>query len=179
MIALEQHILQPLQSQVEDAAVQASARVLSVVQEILAAAHSHIEALNAQLVALGGHAGSPIKSGVAAALGAVASVIDNVRKTEVSKDLRDDYTALCLATASYNLLHATALGFGNQTLADLAKQHLTEYGALVMKTNALLPFAALKELRELGVPVDPSVAEKAQADEQSAWQEASAKQSGS
>lgn len=171
MLALEQHMVKPLQSQNDDADVHANARAAQLVSEVLGSIHSHIAALDSRLTALDGHAGSPIKSGVSSALGAAASVIDKVRKTEVSKDLRDDYTAMCLASAGYTMLHATALGFGDAGTAALAKEHLADYAMLILRTSALLPSVVLAELGELGVPIDPSVSATAQQAAEEAWRE--------
>ncbi len=175
MLALERHMLPPLQTQNDDNHVQADSRASRLLKEALATVKAHVAALDSRLTALGGHAGSPLKSGVSSALGAVASAIDKARKTEVSKDLRDDYAAMCLASASYTMLHATALGFGDQQTAQLAKQHLADYAALIMKVSATIPFVVLAELRDAGVAIDPSVAAEAEQATEQAWREGAAR----
>ena len=170
-LALERHILQPLESQSNDDAMQKSANVARAVSEALTMVRSHIGALEQRLDAVGGHAGSPVKGGVASVLGAAASAIDNVRKTEVSKSLRDDYTALCLTSAAYTMLHTTALGLGDTDTATLAQQHLADTATVVMRLSSVLPSAVLSELQEEGVSVDKSVASQAERDIENAWKE--------
>lgn len=169
MLALERHMLAPFEKQQRDADVQAQAGAKRLVDKIASTSKSHVDALTARLDAVGGHAGSPLKSGFASAIGAVASVVDGVRKTEVSKDVRDDYTAMCLASAGYTMLHTTALALGDRETANLAEKHLSDYAACVMAASAVLPSLVLAELSDEGVMIDPSVAAKAQKDTEEAW----------
>jgi len=173
MLALEQHITQPLQHQANDASVVRFAPAARVINEALAKQKARVDALQQRLEAVGGHAGSPIKSGVASALGAAAAAIGDARKTEVSKYLRDDYSALCLASAGYTLLHTTALALGDSATASLAQRHLTDTATTIMKISATLPVVCLAELREEGVAVDPSVATQAEQDVEKAWKDGS------
>lgn len=175
MLALERHMLQPLRHQIVDDDVKSCAPALRVVQRALDTIEAHESALKARLDALGGHAGEGVKSGVASAVGGIAAAIGNVRKTEVSKDLRDDYTALCLASASYTMLHTTALGLGDMTTADLAKRHLADYATLIMRANAALPMVVLGELQADGVRVEPGVADEAKQNSEDAWREGGAR----
>ena len=169
MLALEQHTLQPLQHQADDKAVQAMPAALRVVQAATQIAQKHEQALSARLEALGGHAGSPIKSSVASALGGVAAVVGNIRKTEVAKYLRDDYTALCLATASYTMLQTTALAMHDAETAALAKAHLADYAGVIMKFSETLPSAVIGDLQSEGTTVDASVVSEAQEATERAW----------
>lgn len=175
MIALEKHILQPTQLQAADPVVKADSGAYRVIAEIVDNVNSHIAQLEAQLESVGGHAGSPLKEGVASVFGAFASVIDNVRKTELSKDLRDDYTALCLASVGYTMLHTTALGLGDTKTADIAKRCISDYATLVMRISDTIPTIVLNELRELGVSVNPAVAAEAQKAQEEAWKSGSAR----
>jgi ferritin-like metal-binding protein YciE len=171
MIALERHIQQPLKSQIGDSEVQKSSVALREINAALEIVTSHITALEARLDALGGHAGLPIKSGVATALGAAATAIGNVRKTEVSKDLRDDYSALCLASAGYTMLLTTALGLGDAATAALAKKHLADDATVIMRLSSALPVVVLAELTQEGVVVDTSVVGSAEEKLEAAWRE--------
>ena len=171
MLALEQHLLKPFERQAADEAVAKSPRAAQVVNEAVETTNAHIAALEERLESIGGHAGSPVKSGVAAFAGYMAAAVENVRKTEVSKDLRDDFTALCLASASYTLLHATALGLGDVETADLAKRHLADEASLVMRVSEALPSVVLAELQDEGVEVTPNVAKRAEQEAEAAWSE--------
>ncbi len=169
MLALEQHTMQPLQHQVDDKEVQALAPALRLLQEAASTVQMHVSSLESLLESLGGHAGSPVKSGVASALGGVAAAIGNTRKTEVAKYLRDDYTALCLASASYTMLQTTALAMGEHATAAVAKTGLTDYAGLIMKISATLPLATITDLQSEGAAVDASVIEDAKKATDDAW----------
>ena len=54
---------------------------------------------------------------VVALLGAAAGAIDAVRSEKVSKDLRDNYTALSLGNISYVMLISTALACAQSCVA--------------------------------------------------------------
>ncbi len=175
MIALERHIAKPLEHQSGDDAVAKNSDASRVVLEAYRNATKHIEVLEARLQTVGGHAAFGIKSGVAEATGVVAAAIGDARKTVVSKYLRDDYSALALASASYTLLHATALALGDKTTATIAQEHLADVATSVMRISKTLPITVLKELREEGVAVDPTVLGEAERDVQDAWKEGGAR----
>ncbi len=169
MLALQQHIATPLQNQANDADVQAIPTARRVISEALDVVTRHISKLEARLDAAGGHNGAPVKNAVSTAVGAAAAAINKVRKTEVSKNLRDDYSALCLSSAGYTMLHATALGLNDDATATLAKEHLADVATIIMKINSVLPVVVLTELENEGVPVAPAVAQAAERDSEAAW----------
>lgn len=177
MLALERHLLQPLESQAKDEDVSKSTHASRVVEEALTLTRAHIDALDKRLEAIGGHAGSPVKSAVASALGVAASAIGGVRKTNVSKDLRDDNAALALASAGYTMLHTTALALGDTTTASLAQKHLADTATVVMRLSAALPIVVLAELREEGVAIDASVTAEAERNVENAWREGGSRSS--
>ena len=55
MLALEQHMLKPLQTQADDKAVQALPTATRIVREAVNTRIAHIAALESRLEALGGH----------------------------------------------------------------------------------------------------------------------------
>lgn len=177
MIALERHIAEPIKHQASDEAVLGSPKAARVVNEALSIMQNHIDALEQRLDALGGHAGSPFKSGVATALGSAAAAIGDVRKTEVSKYLRDDYSALSLASAGYTMLHTTALALGDSTTAALAKRHLADVATAIMRISATLPAVVLAELRDEGISIDTTVAAEADRGVDDAWREGASRSS--
>jgi len=172
MLALEQHHLQPLQSQASDGELSKFPAAKACVDSAVPMVQSHINALEARLEALGGHAGVGAKTGIAAAAGAVAAAVNHVRKTEFSKDLRDDYTSFALASASYTMLHATALGMNDSETAALALRHLVDVASMVVDFADALPSVVLDELRMEGATVDPSVAATAKRNLDEAWKSA-------
>jgi len=175
MLALEQHMLKPLQTQAGDKAVLALPTAARIIRETLNTRTAHIAALESRLEALGGHQGSGVKTAVASAIGGIAAAVDTARKTQVSKDLRDDYAALCLASASYTMLTAAALGLRDLATAELAKRHLTDDASLIMRMSAALPVVVLCELRDAGASVDTSAASEAEKNAEAAWREGAAR----
>jgi ferritin-like metal-binding protein YciE len=172
-LALERHIAQPLARQRDmDEAGQYGAAI-SIISQLKSLTDSHVNALDEQLKAMGGHEASPIKSAWSQLLGAGAAAIDSARKTKVSKSLRDDYTALSLAAISYTMLHATAMALGDARTAALAKAHLDDYAAVIVDISQVMPAVVLEELRDDGVNVAPGVAAQAQANTQSSWKSSS------
>ena len=177
MLALEQHLSQPIDHQVKDESVAKSPHAARVINEILTNTTSHIEALNQRLESLGGHAGSPVKSGVASVLGVAAAAIGNARKTEVSKYLRDDNAALALVSAGYTMLHTTALAFGDSATAALAQKNLADTATSVMRISGVLPIVVLAELTEEGLAIDTSVSSEVERNVENAWKDGGARSS--
>lgn len=171
MLALEQHLAQPLDHQSKDDAVAKFTEAGRAINDALSSTQSRISALQARLDAIGGHGAAGIKSGVASALGSAAAAIGNARKTEVSKYLRDDYGAFALASAGYTALHTTALALDDPGTADLAQNGLTSVARSVMQFSSALPITVLGELRDEGVAVDESVVEQARSDVTRAWKD--------
>jgi predicted transcriptional regulator len=142
-----------------------------VVAEAVAIARTHEQALEARLESLGGHAGSPIKSTVSSALGGIAAAIGDARKTEIAKYLRDDYTAMSLASAGYTMLQTTARALNDDATAQLAKEHLSDYATIIMKLSATLPTITIADLRNEGAMVDQTVTAEAERATEAAWRE--------
>ena len=169
ILALERHIQQPLaqQTKIDDVGNYADGE--RIINRIRSLTEAHINAVDARLDAVGGHGASAVKSAWSQLLGVGAAAVDSVRKTKVSKSLRDDYTALALASISYTMLHATALGLGDQPTADLAKQHLDDYAPIVVDIGKTMPTVVLQELRDDGEDVSVSAAATAERNTSSSW----------
>ncbi|MBD5655553.1 MAG: hypothetical protein IAI50_10320, partial [Candidatus Eremiobacteraeota bacterium] len=118
--------------------------------------------LQAQLEAVGNDPASGIKSAWASLLGGGAAAINTVRKTKASKSLRDDSTALSLAATGYTMLHATALGLGDQATASLAKRHLDDIAPIIVEISRTIGLVVLQELRDDGENVSISAAQYSQ-----------------
>src|SRR6476660_5166609 len=95
LLALESHIYQAIDKQVKENAN--DQEVNSKYSAFATTIKSHRDALASRLESLGGAANSPVKEGVAAVFGVAAGIIDKFRSEEVSKNLRDDFTALSLS----------------------------------------------------------------------------------
>jgi ferritin-like metal-binding protein YciE len=169
MLALERHIGQPLQRQLDmdDAAKYGQAS--TIISSIKSISDAHVAILEGALKDAGGDAAAPIKSAFTSILGAGAAAIDSVRKSKVSKSLRDDQVALALATISYTMLHTTALGLGDASTAQIAKRHLEDYTPLVMQISKEMPAVVLQELADDGENVQITAADLAEKNTQAAW----------
>jgi len=106
-------------------------------------------------------------------LGAIAGVYDKVRKDTASRALRDDYTALSLASVSYGMLHTTALGLSQGTVAELAKNNMEEINSLIMELGLAMPRVVLKELSFEGYSVDTGAADLAVKNLEETWRSSS------
>jgi len=132
MLALERHIARPVAHQQNASETANYATAGTLIDRIASISTSHIAALEARLSDLGGNANHPLKAAWAGLLGAGATAVSGARKTKVSKYLRDDHTALSLASISYTMLYTTAVGLGDSTTASLAKRHLADIAPLIM-----------------------------------------------
>ena len=153
MLAVEEHIRIPFNTQANDSDLEQYPLAGPLVSRLVALTDTHIEALKSCLRDLGGHEISGAKTIVTNIEGWVASAIDKVRKTKVAKMLRDDYTALGLCTVSYSMLLATAQAYGNAQVAELADRHLRDYATCIMQIGDIMPEIVVRDLRETGVPV--------------------------
>ncbi len=169
MLAVERHILRPLETQSSDDRMGMHPEVNRLVSKIESTARSHINGLEHHLEALGGDAGSPIKSAATTVMGAAASAVDAVRTDPVSKNLRDDYTALNLAAVSYTMLHTTGLALQDQRTAELAATYLEDYTPLITEINEVIPKVVVSELHDETEILDTKVVPQAIKRTQKAW----------
>ena len=168
MLALERHIAKPIATQARDEDFRYGTSAM-LVRRLNALTEAHIADLERCLNDLGGHAASPAKEAVSQVEGLVASAVGKMRKTKVSKALRDDYTALALCSAGYTMLLTTAMALGNNEVQNLAQQHLQDYAGCIMEIGQALPEIVLGELRDIGVAVDATMAEPARRAAEQAW----------
>jgi hypothetical protein len=170
MVAVEKHILEAVERQRNDDDIKQFPDALRLVGRIESTLKSHVQALDSQLQSYpGGAAAGAVKQAVTGVLGAIAGVYDKVRKDTASRALRDDYTALSLASVSYGMLHTTALGLTQGTVAELSRHHLEEINSLIMELGLALPPIVLKELAFEGYTVDTGAAELAVKNLEETW----------
>ncbi len=172
MLALERHIAQPLARQDDAEKAGASAMASALLAEMRASNDAHIDALQRRLEELGGDPASGVKSGWASLIGAGAATIDAVRKTPVSKGLRDDYAAFNLAAIGYTMLHTTALALRDGETAEMARRHLFDSARIAMRIAESMPEVVLRELHDDGVRVDTGVADEARKNTEESWRRA-------
>src|SRR5918999_1589123 len=153
MVALESHIEEALDRQLTETQDDAEAR--AAVQNFHDMVKQHGDALVALQEQVGTTAGNPIIAAGASLLGKAAGVIDLVRTEGISKSLRDDYAPFSLAAISYSMLYTTAQGLGNQRVASLAEQHLTDYAQAIERINEIMPGVVHRELVKDGHQTNP------------------------
>ncbi len=172
--ALEKHILEAVQRQRESEAVKSNVDVNRVVMDVERVLTSHIASLDTLAASYDGEGEAGFKKALLAAAGMAAGLYDRLRESELTRDLRDDYTALSLATMGYTAMHAFALGITEPRLADLAGRHLADLTPLLIELSKLIPVTTItdlaKEHPDLGV--DTSKISEAVENTQRAWSRA-------
>ncbi len=169
MLALEKHMGAPIKAQTKSQDHQAYTEAADVFQKLMTTSNRHVDMLEKRLAAVGGSSQSGLKQAWASLVGGGAAAVTGARKSKVSKSLRDDYTALSLATISYTMLHATASGLGDTTTAALAKSAMDDYAPLIIEISRKMPSVVLQELVDDGESVDPNAAEITQKASQDTW----------
>lgn len=170
MLAVEEHIGAAVKRQGDDKDVaQKNPQVSQIIQHIARHTEQHTQALKQHLEAIGGDPAKGIKEVASSVLGAVAGMYDKMRTEQVSKMLRDDYTALSLAAMAYTMLHTTGLSVQDQATAALALRHLKDYTPIVMELAEVIPSVVVTELRDNGVVIIEGSAQQAIRNTQEAW----------
>jgi len=170
MLALENHIEEPLKHQVEH--FNDPAEAISAIRGFHIMVENHQLQLKAHLQTIGGSESSPIKSAVSAIFGVAAGMIDRIRTEGLSKSLRDDYTAFNLAAIGYGMLYTTAKLLGENQTADLADRLLRDYTKAVKQIEDLIPVVVAWELRKDGHTFEQSAVDDAQRLLYQAWKSA-------
>jgi ferritin-like metal-binding protein YciE len=174
MLAVEKHILEAVERQRNDDDIKQFPEALQLVGRLETTLKGHVQTLEGQLQAYaGGGAAGAVKEALTGVLGAIAGVYDKVRKDKASRALRDDYTALSLASVSYGMLHATALGLSQGSVAALAKSNLEEINSLIMELGLAIPRVVLKELAFEGYSIDTGAADLAVKNLEESWRNVS------
>lgn len=169
MLALDRHILQAVERQVQDSTVMNMPETHQLIGRIETTMRMHVDHLEQYLETLGGDGASPVKNAVSSLLGVGAGLLDKVRTNTVSTMLRDDYTALSHAAIGYTMLHTTGLALRDQATADLALRHLKEVTPLITAISQFIPKPTIHDLLDEAEIVDVSVAERAARNVQEAW----------
>jgi uncharacterized protein YukE len=168
MIATEKHIQEAVKRQIDDESVKQQPEASQLVNRIAMVLQSHISQLEHHSEQLGGGSSS-IKDAVTSTLGVMAGLYDKVRSKQVSRMLRDDYTALNLAAISYTMLHTTALALNDRMTADVALRNLKDITPLVTQINEVIPQVVARELREDHPSISTTSGQEATRNTQEAW----------
>ena len=169
MISLDKHIIEAVERQLNDDRIEAYTGARPIITSIKTALQTQVDALEQQLASVGGEASAPIKETLSAIAGVAAGLYDKVRHDPVSKMLRDDYTALSLASISYTMLHTTGLALKHTGIANMAVRALKELTPLVIEISEIMPHLVVQDLSEEEVSIDESVGRQAVSNTQEAW----------
>lgn len=176
MAAVEKHILEALERQHKDDDLRKLPEAFQLVDRLAATLRRHVSTLETHIEGFpGGSVAASVKESVTGALGALAGLYDKIRKDTVSRMLRDDYTALSLATISYTMLHTTALGLRQHTTAELALRNLKELTPFLIEISDAIPTVVAQELAAEGYPIEPNLAQQAVQGTREAWSRSNTK----
>ncbi len=149
MHALEQHMLEAFEAQLK--LTEDTPDAHAVVQQLVTATNNHITALEQRVEALGQPEKTvtdTVKTAVAGLFGMAAGAIDAVRPQQVSKALRDSYTATNHAIIGYIMLQTTGVALNDQATADLAERHLADCVANGQAIASVMPALVVKDLSD-------------------------------
>lgn len=171
MAAVESHISTAVGRQLEDDAIQTYPSAVAVLTRLKTVMDTHVTALEAynEKTETGGLK-ETAKEVLGDTLGAIAGLWNKVRGTdEVSRSIRDAYTASSLAAISYHMLYTTALGLKADELASLALNHLRDITPLIGEMAEVVCKVVATELANEDKVIDPAVADEAIRATQEAW----------
>jgi hypothetical protein len=169
MLALEDHIDKAIRGQLED--LKDYPEVVAELRQIHRKVEHHISDLRGLSDRRqAGGVKETVKRAGSAVLGAAAGVIDLVRTEGLPKNLRDDYTALSLASVAYTMLHTTGLSLGDREVADLARQGFADYAEAVTRLQGIIPAAVIGYFKQEGLPVREDVVPEVRRTIEEVWQ---------
>lgn len=154
MLALEEHMQKAFAGQLADLK---TGMLSSVLRELHNTSEMHSNALRelADAREQGGQGiAEVVKKAASSVLGVGAAAIDLVRSEKLPKNLRDDYTAVSLATVGYVMLYTTATTLNDAEVARLALTHLQDYAKASMTLFHVIPQSVIEFLAEEGHAVD-------------------------
>lgn len=166
MVGLTGHVYQAIDKQVKETQDEPDINPLLV--RMRDGLETQTNELRQHLESLGGKATSPLKELGASVLGVAAGVIDKLRAEEVSKMIRDDYTALGLVNISYVMLITTSLACGERNTAELCARNLKETAGYVEELGKVVSYAVVRDLSDLA-DLDPNAVEQGQRYYSEAW----------
>lgn len=171
MLATEEHILEAVKRQRDDDNVKNNVEVNKHIIEIERVLNEHTSALKRLAEQYDVNAEPVAKEAITKLLGIAAGIYDKMRgKHPLSRDLRDNYTALSLASMAYTQFHTYGLTIGEEKIASLAERHLKDLTPLLVETSKLIPPVTAKEVAEQSdFDVDTSVGQRAVQNTQQAW----------
>lgn len=174
MVAVEKHILEAVERQLTNDETRQYQVAWTALGDLKVTLARHVQALEAyNETTPGGGVLEKVKEAATGALGVAAGLYNQVRQTDaVSRSVRDTYTALGLATVSYEMLFTTALALKEQSLADVALRHLEDLTPHAIELSRVVCLVVVEELTNEDKTLDPSVGPEAVRRTREAWQQA-------
>lgn len=171
MLAIEQHILDAVRRQRDEDKMRSNVDANNVTAEIERVLSNHVSALEDLAERYGAEGQSTAKEALTKLLGVAAGLYDKVRGDQpISRDLRDNYTALSLAAMGYTAYHTFGLAVGEEKIATIAQKHLKDLTPLMVEISKVLPEVVVRETNEdSDFAVDTSVGSRAVSNTQAAW----------
>lgn len=171
MSAVEKHILEAVERQAEMDDTRRYPEALQALSNLRDTLRRHVQSLESYNAGTpGGGLKEAVKEALTGALGVAAGIYNKVRQEDqVSRSIRDTYTALGLATISYHMLHTTALALKEQRLADLAITHLKDLSPIVVELSRVVCLVVARELADEDKSLDASVGQEAARNTHQAW----------
>jgi hypothetical protein len=170
MAAVERHILDAVTRQLDGDAMNQYPDARRVTEGLQSTLRRHLDTLERELESKdGSDIIETVKKVVGSALGVIAGIYDKVRTDEVSRMIRDNYTATSLAAISYHMLHTTALGLKDERVADMALNHLRDLTPILVDLSQVVCTVVAAELAHEDKVYDGTVGPKAIENTQEAW----------
>ncbi|HLT48153.1 MAG TPA: hypothetical protein VK002_13045 [Rubricoccaceae bacterium] len=171
MAAVEKHILEAVERQIGTPATKDFPEALAVLNDVRTTLARHVSALEGfNEDTRGGGLKETLKEAVTGTLGVAAGIYNKIRQEDqVSRMVRDTYTALGLATISYNMMYTTALGLKEDRLAQIALDHLKDLSPLVVDLSKTVCLVVAHELSQEDKLIDPAIGQEAVRRTHEAW----------
>ena len=174
MAAVETHIHDAVTQQLDADATSSYPEAATVLSRLQTTLKRHVDTLEAYNAGSeGGGLREAAKEALGSALGFAAGLYNKMRdEDQVSRMLRDTYTATSLATVSYHMLYTTALALKDERLATLAMTNLKDLTDLIGELSESVVRVVVRELTAEDKTLDATVAEEAVRKTQEAWRNA-------
>ncbi len=166
-IALEEHLYKLMGDQIELMSESEFEEARNTLRKICEILERHFVPLNELLNKL--ELGSNNKAVIGNGISHGHSYDHKHPGQNISRMLRDDYSALNKVTMSNTLLHTMALALDSEEIANVALKHLENLTPFVVKIGELVPEVVTKELAALSSTINLLAAQTALKNTKDAW----------
>ncbi|MDT0630607.1 hypothetical protein RQM47_13590 [Rubrivirga sp. S365] len=171
MHGVEKHILEAVERQLGEDTTSKYPEAVRVITSLKTTLQNHVRSLEQYNEKTNdGGVKEAVKEAVTSALGVAAGLYDQIRDTDqVSRMLRDDYTATSLAAISYHMLYTSALALKADELAQLALRNLKDLTPILVDISKAICVVVAAEMADQDKAIDASVGAQAVRATQEAW----------